>query len=265
MRFGVAAGELNALVEQEYVRATVRQLAERGELVTASRISVMTGLPRNIVASIVASLNEESSRRVSSLIQRGQRVLSGWHEDRDFLDREGRPAVLSVAGRGQTFERLVGRYVGGGVKASTVLKDLLASGAVRLTREEDVRALRRSAAAGSANPATVQQLGEITAALLETFERNLTAGPEEQLAIRGVVHEASAVDLPMFRLQMGKRTDAFVETAQAYFDSRSNALNSKPAHDNDVLLGSFVFMHAQSLHEPEPRWQKRLAARIKKS
>jgi hypothetical protein len=146
LRFGISAGELNAIIEQEYVKSAVRLIAAKDELVTSSRISIITGLPRNLVASIVESLDEESSRRMGSLIQRAQRVLTGWYEDNDFKTAEGDPAVLPVNGTGRTFESLVDRYVGGGVRASGVLKELLATGAVRMTREDMVRALRRSAA-----------------------------------------------------------------------------------------------------------------------
>ena len=66
IRFGIGAGELNALIEQEFVKSAIRQLALSGELVTSSRIAIITGLPRNVVASIVASLDEESTRRVGS-------------------------------------------------------------------------------------------------------------------------------------------------------------------------------------------------------
>lgn len=140
----------------------------------------------NIVASIIASLDEESTRRVGSLIQRAQRVLTGWYEDREFQTREGDPLALGVAGSGQSFEVLVDRYVGGGVRASGVLKELLATGAVKITRDGAVRAMRRSAAAGGADPETVQQLGDVTSALLGAFEHNLSSGPQEQVAIRGV-------------------------------------------------------------------------------
>lgn len=264
IRFGVSAGELNALIEQEYVRSAVRQLAERDELVTASRIAVITGLPRNVVASIVASLGEESPRRVGSLVQRAQRVLTGWHEDREFQDRDGDAAVLPMSGSARSFEALVERYVGGGVRASTVLKELQATGAVRLTRDNQVRALRRSAAAGGADPGTVQQLGEVTAALLSAFEQNLLHGPEEQLAIRGVTREASPADVPIFRTQMGRRADAFAEVSEAFFDGRVAERAAQPARDPDaVLLGSFVFTSFHPVREPVPRWQKGLAARLK--
>jgi hypothetical protein len=265
IRFGVGAGELNALVEQEYVKSAVRQLALSGELVTSSRIAIITGLPRNIVASIVESLDEESTRRVGLLIQRAQRVLTGWYEDREFQTREGDPLVLEVAGSGKSFETLVDRYVGGGVRASGVLKELLATGAVKMTRDGAVRAVRRSAAAGGADPETVKQLGDYTNALLVAFEHNLTSGPLEQVAIRGVTRQAGAAIVPLFRTQMVKRADVLVESAEAFLESRLPKHDGpQEAAESDVVVGSFAFTSVQSINEPEPRWQRGLAARLKR-
>jgi hypothetical protein len=266
IRFGISAGELNALVEQEYVKSAIRQLALSGELVTSSRIAIITGLPRNIVASIVESLDEESTRRVGSLIQRAQRVLTGWYEDREFQTRDGDPLVLEVSGSCKSFEMLVDRYVGGGVRASGVLKELLASGAVKMTREGAVKAMRRSAAAGGADPETVKQLGEYTHALLAAFEHNLTSGPLEQVAIRGVTRRADASIVPLFRTQMLKRAEVLVESTEAFLDSRvtQNEATEEGAQ-SDVLVGSFAFTSVQAIKEPEPRWQRGLAQRLKRS
>jgi hypothetical protein len=265
IRFGVGAGELNALVEQEYVKSAIRQLAAKNELVSSSRISIITGLPRNIVASIVESLDEESTRRVSSLIQRAQRVLTGWYEDREFQTREGDPAVLPVAGSGKTFELLVERYVGGGVRSSGVLKELLATGAVKIVRDTGVRAMRRTAAAGGADPETVQQLGEYTAALLAAFEHNLSSGPLEQLAIRGVSRNADPAIVPLFRAQMAKRAEVLVESAEAFLENRVAQSRDDTRAAGEVTVGSFVFNSVLPLDEPKPRWQRGLASRLKLS
>jgi hypothetical protein len=266
IRFGIGAGEFNALVEQEYVKSAIRQLALTGELVTSSRIAIITGLPRNIVASIVESLDEESTRRVGSLIQRAQRVLTGWYEDREFQTREGDPLVLGVTGSGKSFEMLVDRYVGGGVRASGVLKELLATGAVKMTRDGAVKAMRRSAAAGGADPETVKQLGEYTNALLLAFEHNLTSGPLEQVAIRGVTRRADASIVPLFRTQMVKRAEVLIESTEAFLDSRvTKDEGPEEATESDVIVGCFAFTSVQSLNEPRPRWQRGLAQRLKRT
>jgi len=266
IRFGVSAGELSALVEQEYIRSAASQLAQRGELVTASRLAVITGLPRNVIPSIVASLGEESPRRVGSLVQRAQRVIDGWYSDRQFLDAQGNPAPLPMSGPGRSLETLVERYAGGGVRASTVLKELAASRAVRLTGKGELRVVRRSAAASGADPATIQQLGEVTAALLATFERNLTSGAAEQLAIHGVTREARQADVPAFRTQAGKHASEFIASAEAAFDKRRKEQRNVPGPEQgtaDMVLGAFVFSLVQPMNTPEPRWQKGLAARLK--
>jgi hypothetical protein len=262
IRFGIGAGELNALVEQEYVKSAVRQLAQSGELVTSSRIAIITGLPRNIVASIVESLDAESTRRMGSLIQRAQRVLTGWFEDREFQTRDGDPLVLEVAGSGKSFETLVDRYVGGGVRASGVLKELLATGAVKITRDGAVRAMRRSAAAGGADPETVEQLGDFTSALLCAFEHNLASGPQEQVAIRGMMRETDASIVPVFRSQMAKRAEVLVEGAEAFLESR---MAKHEATASPVVVGSFAFISVQPTKEPQPRWQRGLAERLKRT
>jgi hypothetical protein len=265
IRFGIGAGELNALIEQEYVKSAIRQLALTGELVTSSRISIITGLPRNIVASIVESLDEESPRRVGSLIQRAQRVLTGWYEDREFQTREGDPLVLEVVGSGKTFEMLVDRYVGGGVRASGVLKELVATGAVKMTRDGAVRAMRRSAAAGGADPETVQQLGEYTSALLVAFEHNLNSGSQDQVAIRGVTRQTDASIVPLFRSQMAKRAEGLVEGAEAFLESRVPKEEDEAGKTaSAVVVGSFAFTSVQPVHEPQPRWQRGLAERLKR-
>jgi hypothetical protein len=185
-------------------------------------------------------------------------VLTGWYEDRDFHTRAGDPAILAMTGSGATFESLVERYVGGGVRASGVLKELLATGAAKITREGAVRAVRRSAAAGGADPATVERLGEFTAALLMAFEHNLSSGPMEQLAIRGVTRPAESSIVPLFRAQMAKRAEALVEGAEAFLDSRASEATQ------DMLLGSFAFTSVDPVHQPQPRWQRGLATRLKK-
>src|ERR1700722_1007565 len=265
IRFGISAGELNALVEQEYVKSAIRQLAAKDELVSSSRIAIITGLPRNIVASIVESLDEESTRRVGSLIQRAQRVLTGWHEDREFQTREGDPAVLPVAGSGRTFELLVERYVGGGVRSSGVLKELLATGAIKIVRDTEVRAMRRTAAAGGADPETVQQLGKYTGALLTAFEHNFSSGPLDQLAIRGVTRTADPAIVPLFRTQMAKRAEVLVESAEAFLESRvaPSRNHARVGEVGEVVVGSFVSNSVLPLHEPKPRWQRKLATRLK--
>ena len=68
-----------------------------------------------------------------------------------------------------------------------------------------IGAMRRSAAKGGADPATVQQMGEAGAALLAAFEHNLTSKSEEQMPIRAVMMDAPVSVVPMFRGQMARR------------------------------------------------------------
>jgi hypothetical protein len=146
-----------------------------------------------------------------------------------------------------------------------VLKELVATGAVKMTRDGAVKAMRRSAAAGGADPETVKQLGEYTNALLVAFEHNLSSGPLEQVAIRGVTRQADASIVPLFRAQMAKRSEVLVEGAEAFLESRVPEHEGREeGTESEVIVGSFAFTSVQSTHHPEPRWQRGLAERLKR-
>jgi hypothetical protein len=126
--------------------------------------------------------------------------------------------------------------------------------------------MRRTAAAGGVDPETLQQLGEYTGALLTAFEHNLSSGPMEQLAIRGVTRNADPAIVPLFRAQMAKRAEVLVESAEAFLESRV----AQPRDDGraagvagEVVVGSFVFNSVLALQVPKPRWQRGLATRLK--
>ena len=228
LRQGISASELKALVDQAYVRAAIEQIADRDEVVTASRIAVLTGQRRDWVSESLASLESRVPTQRALKHTRGQRVLTGWYEDREFQTREGDPAPLPLQGEGASFENLVLRYGGQGMRPGVIRKELLASGAVKLLPGKMIKAVRRTARQGGADPATITQMGEATAALLSAFEQNLAKGPNEQLPVRGVSRTAPAAVVPLYRAQMGKRADAFVEMTEAFLDGSVAMAGSNP-------------------------------------
>ena len=78
---------------------------------------------------------------------------------------------------------------------------LLASGAVKLLPGGMIKAVRRTASQGGADPATIAQMGEAVSALIAAFEQNLSKGPGEQLPVRGVSRAAPESVVPLFRAQ----------------------------------------------------------------
>ena len=256
LRQGIGASELKALVDQAYVRAAIELLADREEVVTASRIAVLTGQRRFWVSEALASLDSRVPTQRALKHTRGQRVLTGWYEDREFQTREGDPAPLPLTGSGASFENLLLRYGGHGLRQAVIQKELLSSGAVKMLPGKMIKAVRRTASQGGADPATITQMGEATAALLSAFEQNLAKGPTEQLPVRGVTRTAPAAVVPLYRAQMGKRADAFVEMTEAFLDGSVAMATSdskaagKGSRSRDSTLTTYVFASAATPAKP---------------
>lgn len=244
MKQGVSADELKILIDQSCVQAAQDQLTERGAVVTASRITAITGQPRYLVSSALAAGEKMLPVKRSLRASYSQRVLTGWYEDREFLTRTGDPAVLPAKGEGTTFETLVDRY-GGGTRVGVIRKELIDSGSVTALPGKKLAAVRRTVSPGGADPATIAQMGEAVGALLAAFEQNLSKGPGEQLPVRGVSRAAPESVVPLFRAQMARRADVFVEMTESFLDgSVSMAKSGAGAEGGDGTLLAYVFAAA---------------------
>jgi hypothetical protein len=124
-----------------YIRAAVVDLELKGARANVSRLSVVTGMTRKEVASLlkdkVGSSGDGPPKRLME--HRAIRVLRGWTTDPLYRARNGRPADLPVAGDGRNFASLVRAY-GGDVTPISVLRELERLKAVKRTKLGELRA-----------------------------------------------------------------------------------------------------------------------------
>jgi hypothetical protein len=108
-----------------YLRASISELNTTGVRPNVSRLSVITGMTRKEVASLLrdgdASPVHHPQKR--SLEHRAVRVLRGWTTDPLYMTSQGRPADLAFQGDGRDFSSLVRAY-GGDVTPVSVLREL---------------------------------------------------------------------------------------------------------------------------------------------
>ena len=239
VRFGVSAGELKAIVDSVYAHAGSDYLAEQGERVTYSKLAVITGINRAFLPAILANPQGEFRPRSNTQLHRAARVLNGWHDDQVFQTNLGDPAVLPIDGERHSFRQLVELY-SGGVYYQTMLSELERVGAIRLIGGSRVRALRRTPVTGGANVESVLTTGETAGDLLNTLEHNLTAPASEQLPVRAVLGAVDPQALPLFRTQLGKRADAFLELVDLFMQSHGPEPTRSGDVDSSIELGAAV-------------------------
>ena len=215
---GMGVGDLIALVKIAYVRAAREQGQMSGaepKRPNVSRISVVTGLTRVEVASILATGAAEPAYDRGR--QRAERVLSGWWNDAMFQDESGRPLRLAVRGR-RSFATLVERYSGERWLVATILDELLRVRAVRRLPDDRLEVLNRSLATVRWDPDGVAAFGEQLSEHCATLLHNLRFPSRARYVRRVLNARVEARFVPMLIRDLEQQADAFA-------DSSDDALN----------------------------------------
>jgi hypothetical protein len=121
----LGAGPLVYAAKLAYLRAAIEAVAPRGARPNVSRLSVVTGMTRKEISSLLKNPVRPTKGVMPkvALEQRALRVIRGWASDPLFKTRRGRPADLNVRGSAPDFAALVRAY-GGDVTSASVLKEL---------------------------------------------------------------------------------------------------------------------------------------------
>ena len=101
LRAGVNWRQLADVCKATYVEVATEDFGIRGRPTNISRVAILTGLTRKEVRRL-RDLLEEETPAVFRRMNYATRVLSGWHQDEDFLDAEGAPALLNATGQGKS-------------------------------------------------------------------------------------------------------------------------------------------------------------------
>lgn len=170
LRNGVIWKEFAEASKAVYVDVAGADYGIAGRQTNASRVSILTGLTRREVKKQRDLLaGEEQPTDHSSNVTR---LLSGWHQDADFQDQAGRPALLVRHGDGPSFDSLHQRH-GGDIPAVAMLKELIGTGVVGETEDGRLRALSRYYMPSPQDPEAVIRAGSVINDLGTTVGWNL--------------------------------------------------------------------------------------------
>src|SRR5271165_6083261 len=126
LRNAVGFHEFTQIVKEVYVQVCAKEFCSLGaSMSSAARISVLTGLTRNEIASFLSD-DGTDRRRIDTTAGRLAILLQAWHTDPDFVGPYGVPRDLYLekdpSGL-QTMMELVRRY-GAGATVADTLRDL---------------------------------------------------------------------------------------------------------------------------------------------
>ncbi len=111
LRYGIGYSQFAETVKTAFVEVSSSEFGIRGRPTNISRVAVMTGLTRKEVRRLRSKIeNGETSLSVKTTPI--TEILTRWHSEDDFLERNGRPSSLAFSEGPNSFSELVRRFGG---------------------------------------------------------------------------------------------------------------------------------------------------------
>lgn len=248
IKSGVSWREFAELAKTSYVEVATDRFGIRGRPTNASRVAILTGLGRREVAKQRALLAADPGNEPVYL-NSAKRVLSGWHQDADYVDADGHARVIPVDGPAPSFTDLCRRYAGD-IPDSALLKELRSVGAVSKGDDQALVALSRVYIPLQVDPAKVLRAGSVLEDIGTTVVHDLTCPPKQALRFerRAANERIAKRHLAEFRGFLELEGQAFLERVDDWL-TRHEASEKEVAEGDSLRLGVGVY-HLQSDQKP---------------
>ena len=248
LKSGVSWREFAEVSKTSFVEVATDRFGIRGRPTNASRVAILTGLGRREVAR-QRELLAAASPPEPPYLNAATRVLSGWHQDPDYVDADGQPRVIAAAGAAPSFEDLCRRH-GGDIPASALLKELRGVGAISRGDDRALRALSRVYIPLRVDAAKVLRAGSVLEDIGTTVVHDLTCPPRQLLRFerRAVNDRVAEKHLGEFRQFLELEGQGFLERVDDWL-TRHEASAEESARGETLRLGVGVY-HLQSDSKP---------------
>jgi hypothetical protein len=256
LRNGITHKDLALVCKHLYVQVAAQEFGIRGRATNLSRIAMLTGIDRKEAARIKESWQHNSeSQNAQHSQDRLTRILSGWHQDPDFLDAQGLPLIISS----EHFAQLARRY-GGDMPASALLKELKNHHIVEDDAAGNLRVLKRNFVPAQSDPAALLRAGSVFHDLGSTLQHNLYKANAAKNKPLHFERRASNTQMPpetadLFRKFVDQEGQAFLEKVDAWLSAHeqvpSEELSTKQltsdAQNTNIRLGVGAYLIENTL------------------
>jgi len=242
LRNGVSYSTFSDFVKWVYVDVASKEFGIKGRKQSDSRVSVITGLSRKEVMR-VRKLSKPDDSASTERYNRAARVIAAWRRERNFLDAEGQPAPLPMAGQDVSFSQLVKRF-SGDVPVRATLDELIRVGAVERLEDGRVSLLTRTYIPEGGDADKLHILGTDAAHLISTIDHNLKSDPIGPFFQRKVAYDNLPDEvLPVFRKHSAKKAQSLLENLDRWLAQRDRDVTPtvKGTGRNNAGIGIYYF------------------------
>jgi Family of unknown function (DUF6502) len=239
LHLGVGYRAFAEVAKRVFVDVATRDYGLRGRPTNASRVTLLTGINRRDVSRLRAEL---SARPIVPTLEQSSalgRVLSGWHQDPEFVDAAGTPRELPATGAG-SFATLLARY-GGDIPETATAKELRRVGAVASTADGKLKVQTRYYMPLALDDAALERYGSVVADLAGSINHNLFAADPNGRIFEGRAHHPhiDPAALEEFRALVDARGERLLEEIDAWLTEHALPASAKSA---GVRLGVGLYL-----------------------
>jgi len=239
MKCGMPWREFADISKSVFVEVAADGYGIKGRKTNVSRIAILTGIDRKEVRR-QRNLLADAAAPPASKTTDTTRVLSGWHQDREFSDAGGQALPIPVDGERGSFAALCRRYAGD-ISSRTLLKELKRVNAVVESEAGELTAQSRYYMPTPFDPQWLMNAGSAFADLGDNINYNLGTNADKPTRFLGratdTMIDASAI--PEFREFIEENGQPFLELVDDWLTKhrQSEAVTAQP-----VRLGLGMFL-----------------------
>ena len=237
IRNGVAHGAFAELTKKVFVDVAFDEFSPDGKKQTVSRVAVLTGLTRKDVKRL-HELQQTDDSSSQARFNRAVRVISGWRNDKRYLDGEGKPVDLPMSGKRRSFDELVRQY-SGDIPTKAMLSMLVEAGSVKEVGG-NVRLVRHAYVSGSDPTEKLDILGSDVFELISTIDHNMTADPGALLFQRKVSYDnIDPGSLARLKKMSAKKAQTLLEQLDKQY--AESELDNSSDQGKTISLGIYYY------------------------
>jgi hypothetical protein len=246
LRSGITWREFAELSKVTYVDVATREFGRRGRPTNVSRTAMLTGLARRDVRKQREIIEKGAAAAPTPYVTKASLVLSAWHLLPEYRGRSGRPAVIDFEGEEPSFMALVQSCGGSDEPPTTLLKELVTAGAVRVRPGGRLEATLRNYIPHAIDGQMIRLWGSVLADVATTHVHNLsrTSKAPARFERAAVNDEVEAAAVPEFKRFLEAEGQAFLERVDAWLTAHKANPSKHTTHR--VRLGAGVY-HVQDL------------------
>lgn len=251
LKCGMTWREFADVSKSVFVAVASQDYGLNGRPTNVSRVSILTGVSRKEITRVRALLENESDPLPNKTTD-ATRLLSGWHQDPEFLTSAGEPRVLPAEGQGASFTTLWQRY-GGDVPVTSMRKELERAGAITTLPDGTLRVERRYFMPRRFDPQWILNAGSMLRDLGAGITHNLDVGNEpaspgggpsrRRFIGRATSDSVDPAALPEFEAFVEKNGQEFLERIDKWL-TEHEARAAPGAARKQTRLGLGVFLIA---------------------